>query len=401
MNVRLVIVSVFCLFLNTFRADAGDGKQPALAEFEIFTGRVEAVQRVDLRARVTGYLTKINFKDGDDVKKDQLLFEIDDRTYRAAVDLAEARLKTAEVRVDLTKKDLDRAERLVQTKGISLADYDITVAAHAEAKAKLVVAATDRERAKIDLDYTRIRAPIAGRIGRAQLTPGNLVKADDMMLTTIASVDPVHVYFDVDERTVLQLRKRPVAVDMGTAIDTNYPHKGQIDFVDSRVDPKTATIRLRAVFANADGKLLPGMFVRVRVAVDGPRKAPEPPKKMSALEPMPTSAKVKELLKERYQMLSKAVNIVTVQYQAGQTTTEAVTRAQRAALEAGLELCSTQAERIEFLRAQVKLAEHAHNVAEALVKAGKATALDELQAHAMLLEARVRLLREEEKTAGK
>jgi RND family efflux transporter MFP subunit len=256
-----------------------------VTDYEEFTGRLQAVATVDLRARVSGYLTKVSFKEGSDVKKGDLLFEIDPRPYQADVDRADAALTLAEARRKRATAEYERARALVDKGAISREELDKIKADVDEATAAMAVAKADREVARLKLSFTKVTAPIDGRIGRTSVDPGNLVKADDTNLGAIVSVDPVYAYFDLDERTLLRLtrlaregkvkglRDGEVSADMGLADENGFPHRGTVNFVDNRVDPDTGTVRARAVFANRDGALVPGLFARVRLAVGNPRKA--------------------------------------------------------------------------------------------------------------------------------
>jgi multidrug efflux system membrane fusion protein len=238
-----------------------------------FTGQVQAVQSVELRARVTGYLTKVAFKEGSKVEKGQLLFEIDPRPYQAAAEQARAELALAEATLKLREAELARARRLVEQKGMSREEFDKVVAAFERAKAALVAAKAAYDAAQLNLEFTKVRAPISGRIGRACVTPGNLVKGDETKLATLASTDPMYVYFDVDEKSFVRLRRQlagkekeaRLPLHMGLAGEKGFPHEGVLDMVDNRVDPKTGALRMRGVFPNKDGTLVPGMFARVRM----------------------------------------------------------------------------------------------------------------------------------------
>ena len=271
MKVRMILTALASIFLTVHASTGGgDGKKAPAAGAQAIdvTGRIVAAQTVDLRARVTGYLVKVNFKAGDDVKKDQVLFEIDDRPYRAEVAVAEASLRLAEAVHSNASKTLERGKRLLQAKAISQEDFEMMVAAERETKAKLGVAEAEHAKVRLNLDFTRIRTPLAGKIGEAALAVGNLVKADDNLLASVDSDGPRYVYFDVDEKTATQLGKPPITVTMGRRVqDKDFPYKGEIDFVENRVNPKTGTLRCRAIFPNADGTLMPGMIVVLRVPV--------------------------------------------------------------------------------------------------------------------------------------
>jgi RND family efflux transporter MFP subunit len=257
---------------------------------EDFTGRTEAVESVEVRARVTGYLNKVCFVEGSEVKQGDLLFEIDPRPFQATYDRQLALIGSREADLKLREADLARAKSLLPQKAISVSDYDRTVAAHDQATSELAAARAAAEEAKLDLDFTRLTAPIAGEISRAQVTPGNLVKADQTLLTTVVSVDPIYVYFDVDEQTILALeqavREGQIRVEgekkiqawMGLVNEEGYPHEGFLDFAENRFDSGTGTIRVRGVFENPRPKVgnrpfMPGLFARVRVRIGQPYKA--------------------------------------------------------------------------------------------------------------------------------
>ncbi len=253
-----------------------------VAETVDFTGRTDAAETVNLRARVTGYLLKTPFKEGSEVKQGDVLFEIDPRPYQAELDRAEAVLRQAQARLKLADTTQKRAAALLkQAAGaITQQDYDKTVAELNDAEAALTVARSGVEVVKLNLEFTRVTAPISGRIGRRLVDPGNLVKADDTALATIVSRDPIFVYFDMDERTYLQLRRtvpdeKLTALKAGVALadEKGYAHAAVIDFHNNRIDPQTGTLNVRGVLPNKDHLLLPGMFVRVRLTLGEPHKA--------------------------------------------------------------------------------------------------------------------------------
>ena len=265
--------------------------QRDVAEYEEFTGRTEAVESVEIRARVTGYLEKIYFQEGSDVKVDDPLFEVDPRPYQAQYDVAAARIKLSEAQVELQKAEFARNEPLAKKEVISQADFDKIVASGKEAVASTESAKANLESADLNLKFTKLSSPIAGRVSRTLMTKGNLVTADTTALTNIVSQDPMYAYFDVDERTVLRLMqmvkegKIPAHNDapespltMALANDVGFPHQGVIDFVDNQVDSSTGTIKVRGKFPNAVGKtgahaLAPGFFVRVRIPIGEPHPA--------------------------------------------------------------------------------------------------------------------------------
>jgi RND family efflux transporter MFP subunit len=254
-----------------------------------FTGRTAAVDSVELRARVWGYLDKVNFKEGATVQKGDLLFVIDPLTYAAALDQAEGNLASMQARLVRLDADLARAQRMFKTNAISREDLDKVAGDRGEAAASRAALQAAVERAKLDLRYTKVTAPISGRVSRYIVTVGNLVQAGDQgggtLLTTIVSVDPMYAYFDVDEHTALRVRQLAregkadsprdgnYPVSLGLANEDGHPHQGAINFVDNQVNPKTGTIRVRGVFPNKEQVLLPGLFVRVRTPIGRPHTA--------------------------------------------------------------------------------------------------------------------------------
>jgi RND family efflux transporter MFP subunit len=259
-----------------------------ITDFADFTGRTAAVDSVEVRARVWGYLDKVNFKEGAMVKKGDVLFEVEPRTYQAALDQAMGNVSQLEARLTRLDADLARARQLVSKGSMSREEYDRTVGDRGEAAGSLAAYRAAVDRARLDLEYTKVLAPISGRISRYVVTVGNLVQAGDQsggtLLTTIVSVDPMYAYFDVDERTVLRVRQLVregkadsprdgvVPVWLGLANEGGFPHQGTIDFVDNQVNPKIGTMRLRGVFPNQDQVLAPGLFVRVRAPIGRPHQ---------------------------------------------------------------------------------------------------------------------------------
>lgn len=262
-----------------------------VVDHEEFTGRTEAVESVDVRARVSGYLSKVGFQAGREVHKGDLLFEIDPRPYQADLERAEAELARADARVKRLDADLARAERLRPTGAIGREEYDKIAGEQSEAAAGVRGARAAVERAKLDLGFTKVVSPIDGRISRNLITVGNLVTADQTPLTSIVSMDPMYVYFTVDERTMLRIQQliregkfksgrddeKAVPVRVGLANEEGFPHKGLVDFVDNRIDPATGTLKVRAVLPNSpvngERPLNPGLFTRVRVNIGEPQKA--------------------------------------------------------------------------------------------------------------------------------
>ncbi len=256
-----------------------------VTDYEIFTGRTEALEQVDLRARLGGEVVKVNFKGGSTVRKGDLLFELDARPYQAEVDKASAEVQRAQARLDRLARDLERAKTQLNAKTMSREEYDRIAGDHQEAEAGVRSAKVGLERAKLDLEYTRVTAPISGTIGRPLLTVGNYATAGTTSLANIVSNGPLAVDFNIDERTFLELNQSAAAgklanwrdgnhpVQMALASDNGFKREGKVDFVDSHVDPSNGTVRARAVFPNADGSLVPGLFARVHLATSKPYKA--------------------------------------------------------------------------------------------------------------------------------
>jgi membrane fusion protein, multidrug efflux system len=243
-------------------------------EWDEFTGRVSAVQTVDLRPRVSGYVERVAFHEGQEVRKGDLLFVIDQRRYRAELDRAQADLARARSEAHLARTQDVRAQSLVEAQAISKEEFETRKAATAQGNAAVRAAEAAVASAQLDLQFTQVRSPIDGRAGRAMLTVGNLAQADSTLLTTVVSLDPVQVYFDTDEQTYLRYNASTRdgtraaarnAVRVGLADETGYPHAGVVDFVDNQVDPATGTIRARAVLPNPDRVFTPGLFARVQL----------------------------------------------------------------------------------------------------------------------------------------
>jgi RND family efflux transporter MFP subunit len=263
----------------------------AMSDSLEFTGRIEAVESVDVRARVSGYITKVAFDAGALVNEGDLLFEIDPREYQAAVDHAEGDI--ARLRANLTRASAEvaRTQKLRPSGAVSEREVDLATASKGGTEGELVAAQAQLAKARLDLQFTRVTAPITGRASRAEITAGNLVVVGSdggPILTTIVSLDPVWVYFDIDEPSLLRLREaelrrtgRPltpeniaslqIPVQVGLGNETGFPHTGRIDFIDNRVDPATGTMRVRAVLENKDALFSPGFFVRVKVATGEPK----------------------------------------------------------------------------------------------------------------------------------
>jgi RND family efflux transporter MFP subunit len=260
-------------------------RQIEVTDTYYFEGYTAAVESVDVYSQVNGYLSKIYFQDGADVKQGDPLFLIDPRPFQAVYDQAAAEVNRVQKTLDRLTKDLTRADQLLPKRTISQEEYDRVFAEHAAAVAELKSRQAALETANLNLHFAAIKAPIAGRISRKFVTVGNLVTANTTRLTTIVSIRPIYVYFDVDEPTVLKVRqqiregkvvsvrqvKAPVYV--GLDIDNDYPYQGFLDFVDPSIDPKTGTLKIRGVFANEDDALSPGMHARVKMPIGKPYQA--------------------------------------------------------------------------------------------------------------------------------
>ncbi|ABX17613.1 efflux RND transporter periplasmic adaptor subunit [Burkholderia multivorans] len=248
-----------------------------------FNGRVEAVDAVELRPRVSGYLQRIRYKEGDLVAQGAVLFEIDPRPYRIALDRAIAQQQRARAAEHLARVQLQRVQTLIDAHATSQEELDNARAAAEQARADLQAADAAVADAKLNLGFTEVRAPIAGRVGRALATAGNLARADDTLLTTVVSQDPVYVYFDCDEQSYLRYNAqradpahRAIGADpvrVGLANETGFPHAGTVDFLDNRLDPQTGTIRARVRLPNADHTFTPGLYARVQLVSGRERSA--------------------------------------------------------------------------------------------------------------------------------
>ncbi len=257
-----------------------------ITDYEEFIGHTDAVQTVEVRARVTGYLDKVNFNDGDEVEKGALLFDIDARPYKAEYDRTEATLEQGQARLVRLQKDHDRAINLMNRNAIGREEFDRINGDFEEGKALVKVYSAALERAKLDLDFTKVTAPLSGRLSRRMVDPGNLVQADVTALTSIVSLDPMYVYFDLDERTLLKIRRliadrkmksrqeAELPVLVGLSDESDFPHRGTINFSDNKVDSSTGTLRVRGVMSNPKPRLFsPGLFVRIRLPIGSPKKS--------------------------------------------------------------------------------------------------------------------------------
>lgn len=246
----------------------------SIRQWDEFSGRIASTDAVEVRTRVSGYIERIAFKDGDEVKQGDLLFVIDRRPYKAAYDSAFAKLERTRAAAQLARVQEERARALIVTNAIPRGELDTRRAALNQREAEVRADEADLEIAKLNLSFTEVRSPISGRIGRAMLTVGNLAQADQSVLTNVVSQNPVYIYFQPDEQTYLrylalsrtgerQNTANPVRIAL--ASDTTFPYAGTVDFINNQVDPATGTITLRAVVPNPDRILVPGLYARVQL----------------------------------------------------------------------------------------------------------------------------------------
>lgn len=240
-----------------------------VADTQEFSGRLEAIDRVEIRPRVSGFITAVNFKPGAEVKKGDVLFVIDQRPYQAEYDRAEAAAKSARAKAELAKIELNRAERLLGDKAIAQREYDERAAGLKELDATARAAEAQADAAKLNLTYTRVTSPIDGRVSKAEITLGNLVDAS-AVLTSVVSLDRIYASFDGDEETYLRVSNeahagKPVGVQVGLVNEEGFPHEGKLEFVDNQLDSRTGSVRMRATFDNKDRSMAPGLFARVQI----------------------------------------------------------------------------------------------------------------------------------------
>jgi len=257
-----------------------------ITDYEDFTGRTVATRYIEIRARVTGYLEKINFKpqEGQIVEKGTVLYEIDPRPYEADVARAKANLLQAESHLKRLDLDYRRAAKLVETNTVTREQFDLAAGDRAEGQAAVEIAKANVQTAQLNLSFTKVRAPISGRVSRTQIDAGNVVKEDETLLTTIVAIDPIYAFFEIDERTLLRIRRYTeharaskksdaFPVTMGLADEEGYSYNGAIDFLDNRLDANTGTLQVRGIFKNPTHVLTPGLFVRVRLPIGEPYNA--------------------------------------------------------------------------------------------------------------------------------
>jgi RND family efflux transporter MFP subunit len=251
-----------------------------VVEWDEYTGRLEAVESVEVRARVSGYLQSVHFTDGATVRKGALLFVIDPRPYQAELNRAKAALEQAMAQYERTQKDYARAQQLVKSRAISQEEVDTRASDQRQAEEAVRAARATVEAARLNVEFTQVRAPISGRISREYVTVGNLINggtADSTLLTRIVSLDAIYAYFQMDERSYLKYtqlwrggllpdsRDEKIPVCLGLENETGFPHWGHLDFIDNRLDPDTGTMTGRAIFPNPDLTLTPGLFARIRL----------------------------------------------------------------------------------------------------------------------------------------
>ena len=300
---RTIFVSALCglLILSGCGKGAPPGKPPGMGgpppvsvapvtkrmvqEFDEFSARLEAVESVDIRARVAGTLDKVHFSEGQKIKKGDVLFTIDPRPFAMEVAKVDARIAATRTQWGLAKSELARAEKLLPMQAISLQEVDQLRAAVRNGETSIQAAQAELNAAKLNLSFTHITAPIDGRISRAAVTPGNLVNAGEPVLTTIVSMDRVYAYFDASEATYLKYirasrdasrtanKDAANPVFMGLSDEQGYPHQGGMDFVDNRLNPATGSMRARAVFDNANAQFTPGLSARIKLVGSGSYEA--------------------------------------------------------------------------------------------------------------------------------
>lgn len=259
----------------------------SVIEYQEFTGRFDAVESVEIRPRISGYLQEVRFQSGQLVQKGDVLFVIDPRWNQTAFDSSAAELRRARSRLDNVEREAKRAEQLLAKNAISLEEVEARRSKLSEARAQELAAQATHENARLDLEYTEVKSPITGRVSRALVTAGNYVSGAsgfNTLLTTVVSLDPIYVYADVDEASFLKLSRlrkqgkmgdpsRPISVEVGLSDDVGFPSRGEIESFDNRVDANTGSIVVRVRLPNPDERFLPGLFARLRVPASGAEPA--------------------------------------------------------------------------------------------------------------------------------
>ena len=260
-------------------------EQKELVEWEEFTGRVEPVETVELKPRVSGYITQVHFQAGALVKKGDVLFTIDQRPFETRLRATGADVARADANAQAMKREFDRVKTLLEAKAIAPEQAETRESMHLQALASLEAAKAAQHSAEIEFEHSSVKAPISGRISRAITTTGNFVTAGNTLLTTIVTVDPVYVYADIDENSLLKLQAMQrskttftngdgrVPVELQLSNEKDFPHQGHIESFDNRLDASTGSMVLRAEFSNADNILTPGLFARIRIPMTGKYKA--------------------------------------------------------------------------------------------------------------------------------
>jgi multidrug efflux system membrane fusion protein len=263
-----------------------------VTDYEEFPGQSDAIISVQVLARVSGYMTRVYFKDGTQVEQDAKLFEIDPRQYKAELDRSEGNVQQIEAHRRRLEREYQRAKTLFSQRAVSQEEYDRYESDYRETEANLKLAIANRDLARLNYDWCEVRAPSAGLLSRRMVDPGNLVRADQTVLTTLVSLDPLYVYFDVHEQAMLRLKRlmqegklkvraqgeKEVPVQIGLSDEDDFPHEGVVDFTDNRVDLNTGTLRFRAKIFNPPDRngnrfIVPGLFVRVRLPIGDPHSA--------------------------------------------------------------------------------------------------------------------------------
>jgi multidrug efflux system membrane fusion protein len=242
-----------------------------LRQWDDFTGRLEAIDTVDIRPRVSGFIDGARFEEGARVRKGQVLFQIDARPYQAEANRASAEVDRAKAQLNLAVVNRERGRRLIEQNALAQSEFDRLSAEEKAAQANVAAASAAYQTARLNLEWTRVVSPIDGRVSKAVITRGNLVTSADL-LTTVVSDTPIYATFNADEQTFLKYasaeRGKASPVYMGLMTEDGYPHQGQLKFIDNAMDAKSGTINGRAIFANADGRFTPGLFARIRMVSD-------------------------------------------------------------------------------------------------------------------------------------